>query len=274
MKELLQFELTRCFHGKKFLFALTAGTAISICHVIFSVFPLVQWLDSWQGDFFLTPHSVYGHWIGMDASTIWPTLLYLLFPLFAALPCADSTFWDFHSGYCMQIIIRGKKRHYLLAKWITVFVSGALVVFVTLCFNFALCSLFLPLVRPEALTNLYSIDGRSFLAQWFYTMPLLYTTVYIVLDSVFIGAWGCLVLASSVLLPNRLQSAISPFLFYLLTYFVFNWLHFDRFALFAIALPFQPAQDVSLLTFFVYAFVVPCLSFFFYFQKRERSDVL
>lgn len=74
------------------MLALMAGGLISVCHIIFSVLPLVQWLDSWQGDFFLTPHSVYGHWIGMDVSTIWPTLLYLLFPLFAALPCADSAF--------------------------------------------------------------------------------------------------------------------------------------------------------------------------------------
>ena len=87
MKELLQFELKRCFHGRKFLFALTAGAVISICHIIFSVLPLVQWLDGWQGDLFLTPHSVYGHWIGMDAATIWPTLLYLLFPLIAFYIC-------------------------------------------------------------------------------------------------------------------------------------------------------------------------------------------
>lgn len=274
MKELLCFELKRCFHGKKLVLALMAGGLISVCHIIFSVLPLVQWLDSWQGDFFLTPHSVYGHWIGMDVSTIWPTLLYLLFPLFAALPCADSAFWDFHSGYCMQIISRGKKRHALFAKWITVFISGAFVVLVTLWFDFLLCALFLPMVHPEALTNLYGITDHSIFAEWFYTVPLLYISLYILLDAVLLGAWGCLVLVSSVLLSNRLPCAIAPFLLYLLTYFVFSWLGCDRFALFAIALPFQPAQDVSFFTLALYILIVPTLSFLLYFKKRESSDVL
>lgn len=76
MKSILCFELKRCFGSKRLYLSLLTGIVISLLHIIFGVLPLTQWLSSWQGDFFLTPHSAYGHWIGMDSSTVWPTLLY------------------------------------------------------------------------------------------------------------------------------------------------------------------------------------------------------
>jgi hypothetical protein len=64
MKSILCFELKRCFGSKRLYLSLLTGIVISLLHIIFGVLPLTQWLSSWQGDFFLTPHSAYGHWIG------------------------------------------------------------------------------------------------------------------------------------------------------------------------------------------------------------------
>ena len=106
MKSILCFELKRCFGSKRLYLSLLTGIVISLLHIIFGVLPLTQWLSSWQGDFFLTPHSAYGHWIGMDSSTVWPTLLYMLLPFLCAFPFSDTVSWDFNTGYVMQIFVR------------------------------------------------------------------------------------------------------------------------------------------------------------------------
>ena len=116
MKSILCFELKRCFGSKRLYLSLLTGIVISLLHIIFGVLPLTQWLSSWQGDFFLTPHSAYGHWIGMDSSTVWPTLLYMLLPFLCAFPFSDTVSWDFSTGYVMQIFVRRKKSAYLFAK--------------------------------------------------------------------------------------------------------------------------------------------------------------
>ena len=90
MKSILCFELKRCFGSKRLYLSLLTGIVISLLHIIFGVLPLTQWLSSWQGDFFLTPHSAYGHWIGMDSSTVWPTLLYMLLRFLWAFPFSDA----------------------------------------------------------------------------------------------------------------------------------------------------------------------------------------
>lgn len=170
MKSILCFELKRCFGSKRLYLSLLTGIVISLLHIIFGVLPLTQWLSSWQGDFFLTPHSAYGHWIGMDSSTVWPTLLYMLLPFLCAFPFSDTVSWDFSTGYVMQIFVRRKKSAYLFAKALTIFIASAFLTATILFFDFAGTALYLPLVRPEALTNLYGISNRSLMAHLFYHM--------------------------------------------------------------------------------------------------------
>ena len=179
MKSILCFELKRCFGSKRLYLSLLTGIVISLLHIIFGVLPLTQWLSSWQGDFFLTPHSAYGHWIGMDSSTVWPTLLYMLLPFLCAFPFSDTVSWDFNTGYVMQIFVRRKKSTYLFAKALTIFIASAFLTATILFFDFAGTALYLPLVRPEALTNLYGISNRSLMAHLFYHKPLQYTVIYI-----------------------------------------------------------------------------------------------
>ena len=88
MKSILCFELKRCFGSKRLYLSLLTGIVISLLHIIFGVLPLTQWLSSWQGDFFLTPHSAYGHWIGMDS---YP------FVYASSVPLCLSVF-----GYCIM----------------------------------------------------------------------------------------------------------------------------------------------------------------------------
>lgn len=212
MKSILCFELKRCFGSKRLYLSLLTGIVISLLHIIFGVLPLTQWLSSWQGDFFLTPHSAYGHWIGMDSSTVWPTLLYMLLPFLCAFPFSDTVSWDFNTGYVMQIFVRRKKSTYLFAKALTIFIASAFLTATILFFDFAGTALYLPLVRPEALTNLYGISNRSLMAHLFYHKPLQYTVIYIIMDALLVGAWEIIALAVSVATRNPLQPALFPLL--------------------------------------------------------------
>lgn len=274
MKSILCFELKRCFGSKRLYLSLLTGIVISLLHIIFGVLPLTQWLSSWQGDFFLTPHSAYGHWIGMDSSTVWPTLLYMLLPFLCAFPFSDTVSWDFNTGYVMQIFVRRKKSTYLFAKALTIFIASAFLTATILFFAFAGTALYLPLVRPEALTNLYGISNRSLMAHLFYHKPLQYTVIYIIMDALLVGAWEIIALAVSVATRNPLQPALFPFLLYLLLYFICNWLQMDSVSLFAILLPFQPAVNVKWVTIAIYFLAVPIGSMTMYFLKRNKSDVL
>lgn len=274
MADILFFELRRCFTSRKMYFSIGFGLVLVLGHTVFSVLPLIKWLDSWQGDFFLTPHSAYGHWIGMDSATVWPTLLYMLFPFLASIPFSDTVFWDFDSGYSTQILSRTSKEKYLLSKAATVFVSGCLLAMLILFADFFATSFFLPMVIPEATTNLYGINNQSLFPELFYHQPFAYTLLYIWLDGILLGAWNCLIFASSVLLRDRIQALLSPYLFYLFLYFVFNWLGLDRYSLFAILLPFQPENNTSLISVLFYGLCLPMFSFFLYFRRRMTSDAI
>ena len=146
----------------------------------------------------------------MDSSTVWPTLLYMLLPFLCAFPFSDTVSWDFNTGYVMQIFVRRKKSTYLFAKALTIFIASAFLTATILFFDFAGTALYLPLVRPEALTNLYGISNRSLMAHLFYHKPLQYTVIYIIMDALLVGAWEIIALAVSVATRNPLQPALFP----------------------------------------------------------------
>ena len=167
MKSILCFELKRCFGSKRLYLSLLTGIVISLLHIIFGVLPLTQWLSSWQGDFFLTPHSAYGHWIGMDSSTVWPTLLYMLLPFLCAFPFSDTVSWDFNTGYVMQIFVRRKKSTYLFAKALTIFIASAFLTATILFFDFAGTALYLYgsslLIKASVAANKRRNTGNQFI---------------------------------------------------------------------------------------------------------------
>ena len=271
---MLTFEFKKCFTSKKWLFTVLFGLSLSICHVVLNVLPLTKWLNDWQVDFFLTPHSAYLHWIGMDASTIWPTLLFILFPLLTVIPFSDTGYWDRDTGYCNQIVIRGARKDYWFFKYIVCFVSAASVVFITLTFDFLLTAQFLPLVRPEACTLFSGITSLKMWVNLFYQKPFLYVLAYILTDSVFLGGWACLSLGFSHKMNNRAQVLTFPLIAFLILYFVCNWLDINQYSPFAMLLPFQPANGIRISHFLLYLFVLFLLGPIQYWICNIKKDLL
>lgn len=88
-------------------------------------------------------------------------LFFLILPLLAALPFADSYFHDLRGGYLYNVCLRTDKKHYFAAKYLAVFLSGGTAVTLPLLANFLLCSMFLPSMKPESV-NAYIRVYSSF----------------------------------------------------------------------------------------------------------------
>lgn len=245
MHNIICFELSRALNSIRFRAAAVLGIIIAVLHFLVNVMPITKWLDIWKGDPFLTPHSAYGHWIGMDSSTIWPVLLFMVLPLLAAVPTADSYWFDNDSGYLSQIRLRCKLQHYKIAKSLSVLASAFLVTAIPLVTDFLLTSAVLPCITPEAASNLYSITDRSIFGSWFYHHPMMYILGCIIFDSLFMSVWTTLSLSVSRWLKQRFHILLAPFLIYMLIYFFSVWSGLLGVSPMAYLLPFQPVGGLS-----------------------------
>lgn len=272
MSKVFRFELSRAMGGIRFRIAVVVGIAASIMHFLTDVLPLVKWLDEWKGDSFAAPHSAYRHWIGMDLSTVWPVLLFMVLPLLAALPAAEHDWYDRNSGYLNQIRLRCEIWQDKMAKTAAVFASAFVVTVIPLTVDFLLTSAVLPCIAPEPASGLYSITDRSMFGALFYQFPMLYVVGYTIFDGVFIAVWTTLSLTFSRWLNQRFQVILAPFLIYLIFYFLGIWSETSNIAPMAILLPFQPIANIS--------FGIPCailgglllLLFVCYFSPWRLSD--
>ncbi len=245
MGGVFRFELSRALGGIRFRISIAVGIAILVLHFLTDVLPLVKRLGDWKGDAFATPHSTYQHWIGMDLSTVWPVLLFMVLPLLAALPAAENYWYDRNSGYLNHIRLRCEIWQYKTAKATAVFVSAFLVTVIPLTADFLLTSTALPCIDPEPANGLYPISDRSMFGAWFYQYPTLYILGYTIFDGVFIAIWTTLALTFSRWLNQRFQVILAPFLIYLIAYFVGLWAGTPGISPMAFLLPFQPIANIS-----------------------------
>lgn len=100
-------------------------------------------------------------------------------PILATLPFGSSFYDDINRGYARNVCVRAKKKYYLIAKYIAVFVSGGCVVAIPMAFSFLISSMFLPTMLPEASYTFTNIYPAYKWADLFYVQPLLYTSIYI-----------------------------------------------------------------------------------------------
>ena len=80
----------RLLHKKNFYLALLAGAMLSMLYIAKDVYPYRVLKYG---------HSVYTIWMGGFNGSIYASLFYLLVPLLAAIPMADTWLSDRQSGY-------------------------------------------------------------------------------------------------------------------------------------------------------------------------------
>ena len=285
MLAVLKIELKKAFGNKLFLLTLALGiviVGISAYQNIVNYFEVVE-MDVLQAETIGAPidptlpvFTPFTCWIGADYQYPMTSLFYLLLPLMAALAFGWSYCAERKSGYIKNIAVRTDKKNYYLAKYVAVFIAGGAVVAIPLLANFHTVACFIPAYTPDVFYNIYYSMHYHFLSELFYTVPLLYVAIILVLDFVFAGLIATVSLAVSFFIKNRYAVVLLPFLLLL-------GIHFLQSVLMGIfscpvisPIDFLKAYSVDTIT--VWTIVPPILLLFLLtfgvtFCKGARDDV-
>ncbi len=179
-------------------------------------------------------------WIGTDFQFAYNSLFYILLPLLACMPYAGSYFTDMQSGYEKNILLKIERKKYIVAKMIAVYCSASFCVVVPLLTNlFLLAGLF-----PDQLPNLLAfntaniIDYNIFPAL-FYTRPVGYCLVFILLAGLFAGVFGMISVAISKWCRSSFSVIMFPFVLYIVTDTFFSYQQGNSVAIMEMLNPIQ-----------------------------------
>ncbi|MFQ3545771.1 hypothetical protein Q7A53_16960 [Halobacillus rhizosphaerae] len=208
MKALLRTELKRGFGSWSFLTSLIIGNLLSFIYIIRHVIPMypVQDFES------ATHLNAYYQWIGMNWSAFETNLLFFLMPILACVPFAYSYTQDLNSGFIKSIYTRTSRRNYLVSKFISTFMTGAVAYLVPLALNFALIALLLPIVTPDIAYGTSSIGLNSMWSSLFYDHTFLYCAVYGLINFFFAGIYAVMGLAAAVFTNRVFIVLVIPFI--------------------------------------------------------------
>lgn len=214
MGRVIKIELERAFRSKGMTLALLIGYAIVVIHAIKVVYPtsnmILQWYD---GSAHTNIHTIYDTSFLMEHNTPYREIFIYLLPILATLPFGITYLTDRKKGYIKNVCTRCKKTHYLLAKYIAVFVSGGVTVALPIILGLIIAASMLPAVEPVLGGN-YGLIGGGMLGSLFYTHPLLYYFVYILLYFLHGGAYATIALAVSHIFEYSFFVLIMPFAVY------------------------------------------------------------
>lgn len=214
---LLRMECRKAIGNKFFKIAFGAALCfalLSAWYCIDSYFFSRQQAEQYgSGNPMLQVETLYNTWIGGEGMSLGFSLFFTLLPLLATLPYGWSYFVERKSGYERQVMARSNKKDYFLSKYIATFLAGGLVILIPLLVNFFLVACFIPAILPDyAYMIYYGVELGHLGSSLFYTIPILFVLLYLVLDFIFAGLFACMSLALSLLVKNRVAVMLLPFL--------------------------------------------------------------
>lgn len=223
MKRLLKIDLYRAFINRKFLLACLLGLLIAVSNFFQHVLPVFFEADYYMSlNLNMPPANVFVNWLGVNPRGMEQFLYYLLLPVIAVLPYADSYFSDKKTGCIKNVLIRASKKDYFICRYISVFLSGGCAFSLPLLINFLAASLFLPSMTPDPYYS--SIGENSMWNDIYYTNPILYTLLFILLAFLFSGVFATVSLSISDFSEHRFIVLIFPFLLYLAFFSVMSYI--------------------------------------------------
>ena len=222
MQRMIKFELKRSFKNRLFLISLLISLALVTWYSIERIPYCVQLNSEFLNDenlmgFF---EISYTNWIGSHNIYLQQNIFYMAIPILATLPFGSSFYDDINRGYARNVCVRAKKKYYLVAKYIAVFVSGGCVVAIPMVLSFLISSMFLPTMLPEASYTFTNIYPAYKWADLFYVQPLLYTSIYIFITFLFSGVTASLSLFITFFLDRKFVTFVFPFFIYIFHHFV------------------------------------------------------
>lgn len=222
---LVKLELKKAIKNKSFITTLTIASTFALFsawYMIDSYFAIHQQykIHGSNGNPMTQHFSLFNHWIGGEASSLGYTLFFTLFPLIAALPYSWSFFIENKTGYVKSVVTRVSKSQYFLSKYIATFIAGGLVILIPLMINFLLVASFIPAITPTKIYALtYPVGFSSLWSSLFYTHPVVFVILYLIVDFIFAGLFATMGLAMSFFIKNRIAIILIPFFFILILHY-------------------------------------------------------
>ena len=274
MKAIYTNEIKRAFNTIGMKLALLVGCALSIWHVITVIMPISEGqnyeLSANAIDDLYVPISLYSTWMGNELLPIQSYIFYLILPLLAVLPFGSSFFEDIKSGYIINVCTRVEKKIYFKAKYLAVFLSGGVAVVAPLLLNLVLSSMFMPAFIPDNGT-VGTISPTTMAYEVFFTHPLIYVLMLIVIDFIFAGVIATLALSYTYFTEHRFGVMIVPFVFYFFIYSLTNLIDKTDYSLFFMLN--GGANNNYLPVYILYFLLFFALSYVIFMWKGKKQDV-
>lgn len=157
--------------------------------------------------------NFFQNWVGAERISMAGTVFYTLMPLFCSFPAGLSFYKERKSGYVRVISCRTGRLSYFISKVFGVFLSGFLIVFISLLANVFIVSAFIPTTSPQVNYNFYTyVTFGDLWADLFFSSPWLYVFLYVLLDSIVGGLYSILTLSISFITRFSIVAALFPFL--------------------------------------------------------------
>ena len=274
MKAIYTNEIKRAFNTIGMKLALLVGCALSIWHVITVIMPISEGqnyeLSANAIDDLYVPISLFSTWMGNELFPIQSYIFYLILPLLAVLPFGSSFFEDIKSGYIINVCTRVEKKIYFKAKYLAFFLSGGVAVVAPLLLNLVLSSMFMPAFIPDNGT-VGTISPTTMAYEVFFTHPLIYVLMLIVIDFIFAGVIATLVLSYTYFTEHRFGVMIVPFVFYFFIYSLTNLIDKTDYSLFFMLN--GGANNNYLPVYILYFLLFFILSYVIFMWKGKKQDV-
>lgn len=223
MKLSVKNEFYKAFHNKWLFLSLGIGTLLSLLSLAVTAsfyYERVGYIPIEMigtNNKMIEARSVYNNWIGGEGMSLSSSLFFLLLPVLATLPFSWSFDYEKRSGYTNNLLIHETRGQYIVSKYFAVFVSGGTAIVLPLILNF-LCTLTVFSAPKPDITylNYYGIFRGNMFCELFYTHPVLFEALYILLIFLFSGTIATLAMSLSVLGLNRFVALIVPIVFFVL----------------------------------------------------------
>ena len=278
MKEALRLELRRLFSSKDLYIALAIGLALVVWLFVYEVSESVRFAEQYAtyGDkvsgYLYYPKTVFNSSIELEYDALPPILLYLLFPIIAAFPYAATYCKDKKSGYLKNLIVRIDRKDCYLAKYIVSFLSGFFVSGVILLSSLMLTMLVFPMLTPEAVTQNYYVQSGNMWGELFYSQPMIYTLLYILIDMLWCGCMASFALLLSTFTRSAFLAVTGGFIVFEVIDYVLSLFSLSQFSPITFLRPIQTCGGINIWIIITEFLVLMAASFTgFYFLERKKD---
>lgn len=265
MKFIIKEEFYRCIKSKWFKLCILFSTVLCVVNSMmsYSIFR--------DNGTYSYPWSFLAGWAPMNIQLPFAQVINIFLPLFAAIPFGGSLFYDLNSGYVRNILIKTTRKKYYCSKYIVCFASGFIVCFYTFILSFLLEIIHMPIINPCPFVEIVGIRETAFLADVYFTNPLLYMLVYTLINSYAAGLFAVTSMCMTTCVKNIFEAVVTPFVCLIVIKCVFDRLDLRFLDILNMINPQQNWKihgSVILLTFIIWTIV----SFYFGCIKRRNEE--